>query len=294
MFSDPLVQSAALPFFSALLLFWILRFVLARAGRPDMPLATAAVVVGFLLAYWAILGLPPLPPKASSQKLAYVSLIGLVFGLFVDLFHRRLLSSLVPLFCLIWPGVVAFWLAWPRVEGVDLFAILGAFGLWLGGALALFRLGRVRAEQERTLTPGIMLLAVSLGAGALALYFASASLSQLAFAMAAALGGVLLWNWFAVILRPDGIAPFGRGALFGSASALLAIADNLALYTETSYWAVALLLPIVYVNLVLADRPRGDGPIARTLRPVFLFIMSLIPVALLGTIVYLLNMLMPV
>lgn len=293
MFSDPLVQSTALPLLSALLLFWFLRFVLSQA-EPDLPLAAAAVVVGFLIAYWAILGLPPLPPTASSQKLAYVCVIGLVFGLVVDLFHPRLPSSLVPAFCLIWPGVVAYWLAWPRVVGIDLFAILGALGLWIGGALAFYRLGRVRDEQERSLAPGIMLLAFGLGAGALALYFASASLSQLAFAMAAALGGVLLWNWFAVIRRPDGIAPFGRGALFGSASALLAIVDNLALYTETSYWAVALLLPIIYANLVLADRPRGDGPVARTLRPVFLFIVCLIPVALLGTIVYLLDMLMPI
>ncbi len=285
MFSDPGVQSGLFPAIVTLFLFALFRFV-ARGGSEKGPtLATIAIPLAFLAAYVLILGLPALPPRASSQKLAYVALGGLMLGGLFDLIRPKGPAWLVPLAGYLWPAVIVVWIGWPKLAGYDLFAVFTVVMLWIGGALAFVRLLRLRAELPFSLAPGIMMLVASLGVAGLGVHFASVSAAQLAGAQAAALAAFLFWNWCAVIVRPDGPTPLGRGAVFGSLSVLMGLAAILALYTETSLWALLFLVPVFFAHLVFGERPAGTGPFVRTFRPVLLFIVSSVPLLVMASVV---------
>ncbi|MDJ0949481.1 MAG: hypothetical protein QNJ94_11220 [Alphaproteobacteria bacterium] len=291
MFADPITQSVIVPAVAALVLMAAIRLALGDKGDETPPLATAAIPIAFLTAYVVTLGLPPYPPRASSQKLAYVALIGLTLGIALDLIRPKGPAWLVPLAGVAWPAVIAIWLAWPKLKGFDLFAVFTVAMLWIGGALAFLRLSRLRAKEPYSLAPGILLLIGSVGAAGLGFHFASIAMAQLAGALAAAVSAALLWNWIAVILRPDGPLPFGRGAVFGSTSALFAIVTILGLYTETSLWVLLFLVPIFFAHLVFGERPGGDGLFARAFRPVLLLVVGSVPLLLLGSVVMVLSIL---
>jgi hypothetical protein len=55
--------------------------------------------------------------------------------------------------------------------------------------------GRLPNRRENPTLPGAVLLALSLAIGGTALIGSSASLAQIALALAAATGGFLLWDW---------------------------------------------------------------------------------------------------
>lgn len=291
MFADPAVQSGLFPAFVTLFLFAVFRFVSLGGSEKGPLLATIAIPIGFLAAYILILGMPAVPPRTSSQKLAYIALGGLLLGGLLDWIRPKGPAWLVPAAGYLWPAVIVVWIGWPKLAGYDLFAVFTVVMLWIGGALAFVRLLRLRAQLPFSLAPGIMIMVASLGAAGLGVHYASISAAQLAGALAAALGAFLVWNWCAVIVRPDGPTPMGRGAVFGSLSALFAIAAILALYTETSLWAMLFLVPVFFAHLVFGERPSGDGPFVRTFRPVLLFLVSIIPLLVMASVVLLINML---
>lgn len=185
--AHPAIQSAVAPLISSL----VVALVLHRAGNLWQGLA---VVTGFLVAVLLITGLS-FQPLTSTRKIILCSLMlpfaaVPLFQMKCSVFVRTLLLSAAM-------ACAALWVAWPvlgRQEGLD---------LWLtGGRVALFAaaIGVGMSWLDRASVPrqGGVMLALSMGVGASALIAASALYGQLAFAVSAAVGGLLL----VVLLEP--------------------------------------------------------------------------------------------
>ena len=106
---------------------------------------------------------------------------------------------------------------------------------------------------------------------------ASASLGALAGAVAAAMGGVLLWLYVMVVAHDE---RFGFGALgwLASAGVLLFIGDLLVLFApDVNRWSLALLLLVFLADKVPAGR-RSRGAMGRAMNPVVLTMIAAVPV----------------
>ena len=118
-----------------------------------------------------------------------------------------------------------------------------------------------------------MLLAASLGSSGIALYGTSASIAQFCGALAAALGGFLLWNW----PRPRDV--FGGGGVCGAGGALVFLLSVLAFYTRASKLALLLACGALGADALIS---RMEFPLLRSTvgRPFGVAAAALIPVAL--------------
>lgn len=269
--ADPLVQSAGLPLTVAFAVAGLIRLI--GGEQRGTALASVAVAVGFVCAYAAVLGWPPMPPVSSNQKLVYIAVVGLATGAALD-FGRaskaleRILVAVLPLAALIWLG-------WNRLKAPDP-AFLGLIAvLWIGGMVVLWRVGDARGWG---IASSVMMLMASLGAGGLAVLGSAASLAQLFFALAAALGGFMLWNW------PKPRLPFRAAALFGAGLTWLALADAVVLYTKTPVVTFLPLLLVFFVEPLARRLPLPRSALGDALLPVAHAAIALIPVlAAVGT-----------
>jgi len=283
----PLVETVAWPFVVTLVLYTA--FHRWRAGR-EQGLAGAAVVLGFLLATVLVLGAPELLPRLSYRKLFPIALLGLLVGAAADYGRARLHRAVPAVVAVLWPGLIALWIGWPRLAAGDHLDIYRVIGLWAGGALALGRLERVRDEAERSLAPAAMLLAASLGLGALGLYFGTATTGRLGFGLAAPLAAILLWNWVAVMRDAHGGDVVGQSVLLGAGGVVVALAAILLFYTSTTFLVLLFLVPVFFSYRVFGAGPRGEGVIVRTLHPLVLFLASMVPVLMIAAVLYLFAM----
>ena len=285
MLDNPLVQGAVVPFVVSLVLFLVAQKALGIAERQDLAVSGAAAAVGFLVAYYLILGFPAFPPAGATRKLFWICLFGLLLGLALDMVDEKIRHRFLPAVALLAPGAALAWLGWTKLVRMDLAAIGGLAVLWAAAGLVCLRFTRKLREAPGEMDPPIMILAAAFGTGGLALMFASASIGQLAFALAAALGAVLLWTWIAVIRKAGESGPLGLSGLFGLIGALLSLVTALALFSDTPWWALAILMPVFYADIVFAGKPAGDGPVARAVRPVLAFVAAMIPVMVVGAAV---------
>ncbi len=267
LFAHPLVQSALVPLVVAALAAGLFRGLGGR--RRGAIVASAAIALAFLASYVMVLGLPPVPPHGAGQKLFLLVVAGLGTGILLDLAPapRWLVLGLLG-------GFVAAGLAWigaPRlIAGAQWDGALRYGPLVVGCLAALIRLEQ-RAHDG--LTPSVLLLVAALGVGAVAVLGASASLGQLAFALAASVGGFMIWNW------PRSRFPFGFAALFGGAGALAFLAGQLTFFSDASAPALALLAVVFFTDGAARRLVTRPDTIGRALRPVILGLIALIPVA---------------
>ena len=179
--AHPAFQSAVAPLISSLMLALLLH----RAGNLWQGLA---IMGGVLVAILLIIGLN-FQPLTSTRKIILCSLVlpfaaVPLFRMKCSVFARTLLLSIAL-------AAAAIWVAWPvlgRQEGL---------ALWLtGGRVAVFAaaIGAGMSWINRVDVPrqGGIMLALGVGVGASAFIAASALYAQLAFAVAAAVGGLLL------------------------------------------------------------------------------------------------------
>jgi hypothetical protein len=214
-----------------------------------------------------------LPPRASTQKLGYLIAAALLVGIALDL--SRTPRPLVWAGLVLLPPAALVWLAWPRLAG----GAWGASGLMLvvlalAAVALLLRLEQAAAHgADGGRTAAVILLVASLGLGGTAVYGASALMAQLAFGLAAATGGFLLWNW------PKPRLQFGVAGLLGAGGGFVLIAAVLVLYSRASVAALGLIL-----LAFLADSPArrlklGAGVVAGAVQPVVLAALAAVPVA---------------
>ncbi|MBK3801718.1 hypothetical protein GAY33_21290 [Azospirillum brasilense] len=241
---DLVVQTALFPLVVGVAAVGVVRLAGGRTRGPR--LAAAGVATAFLAAYALIVGLPALPPPSSMGRLFWSAVAGLVIGVGADLagLDRRRGTWLLGA----WVTASLLWIALPVLPG-SLDTITAAVLLLAGGWIAL---SRTAGEGEGAATPGVALLAAAVAVGGVALVGASASVAQLAFALAAATGGLLLWNW-----------PVERHAWGNAGQAALGIlvllAATLTFFSSAHAEALLLVLPAFF-----ADRLRDRLPLPRT------------------------------
>ncbi len=251
--NDPRLQSSLLPLVVSLILTGLLGFGAKSGAR----LASTAVAAGLLVATLVIQGWV-FPPRAASQKLPYLIVAATLAGLFVDL--KGLTGWLRRTLYLLAPVAMLAWLFGGRVTTFDLLewgylvllVVLSAVAYW-------------RCEQNpRSIEGSLNLLLVSLGLGAVVLIGASAMLAQVTFALAAALGGFLLLNW------PRPRFPFAAAGQFATVTALAAVGAQALFYTQSSGIALALLVSLLFADVLVRRVPLLNRATTPALRAVSL------------------------
>ena len=249
--NNPMVQSSLLPLIVSLVLAGIVGF----SSKNGQRLAAIAVAISALVTIIVISGIS-FPPKATSQKLPYLIIAGSVIGLLVDALNikgwsYKLISLIIPL------GMVG-WLFGARFNTIDL---AGAFYLIAIILLAVATLWRGETQRNQ-IDSGLKLLFISGGLGGILLIGSSAMLAQTAFALMAAMGGFLLWNW------PKFRFSIGASLLFPIVAILSAMAAQGLFFTKASGIALLFLIPLLFIDQIMPRIPllnRATSPMTRAL-----------------------------
>lgn len=244
---NPAIQSAVLPLLLSLVLTGLLRLVLG--ARFGVRLACASVALSFL-ACQALIQAPVFPPRSSAQKLPYLVVAATLQGLLIDSLDLKARVQQIAMAVLALATIG--WLLGGRFDRID---VAGWILLPMLFAAAMLAQQRCNARRD-SLDGGILLLLAGAGIGAIALIGASASMGQVAFALMAAIGGFLLWNW------PTRRFPLAATAQLSAITALLALGTQLLFFTKANGWALLLLAPLLLVDRV------GRNNTSAALRPV--------------------------
>jgi len=238
---DPFVQSSALPLIISVLAVGILHRL-----APGRVLALAGIGVTFLIVFALVVGVPALPPPSSMGKLFWSAAGGLVLGVAADAVgvQGRAASVLVAA----WLAAALVWIALPALDSAV--AVLTVVILLAVGGVVAF--GHPPDRTGGAPAPAASLLALALAVGGTALIGSSASVAQMALALAAAAGGFLLWNW---PVERHGWGVSGQVAL----GIAVLLATVLALFTQTQAAELLLALPAL-----LAGRLRHRLPLPET------------------------------
>ena len=232
--------------------------------------ASGAVGVGVIAAYLAILGAPPAPPAAAMQKLFYIVAGGTVLGVLLDLLRAppgvtRVLGAVAP-------TVIMVWFTWRVLTGLDwredwLFAVKAvAFAAITGAILAsLYR------DRGAAVDSGVMVLVAAAGLSGLAFFGSSAVVAQMSGALAAASGGLLIWNW------PFSRHGFGVAGVLGAGGALVGLAAILLFFSETEPLALLVLAGVFIAGAPAMRMVSGRGSFSRAMRPVVLGVIATVP-----------------
>lgn len=238
--NNPAIQSSLLPLLLALGLTGLIRaaFGAQHGGR----LASAAIAIGFI-ASLVLIQTPVFPARSASQKLPYLVALALLLGLIVDSLNLR--GRTVQLIGFLLSLTALGWLLGSRINRIDL---AGWALILLLIAVAWLASWRSSVARER-IDGGIMLLFACGGVGAISLIGASASIAQTGFAMMAACGGFLLWNW------PRLRFSLGASAHYVLITALVALCAQLLFFTKAGGWALLLLTPLLLIDRLQAQLP---------------------------------------
>lgn len=259
---DPFVQSSVLPLLVGLVLVGVLH-LLRRS------LAAAGIAAGFLVVFALVIGLPALPPPSSMGKLFWTSAAGLLLGVVADAagLRGRIASAVLA----VWLAASLLWIALPALDSlaavVSLLVLLGT-AAWVAFARGSESDGFETVESPTA--PAASLLALALAVGGTALIGSSASIAQMALALAASAGGFLLWNW---PVERHGWGLSGRVAT-GIAVLLAAV---LTLFTQAQTAVLLLALPALLAGRVRGVIPQGDGLIGRAASSAAVTVVAVLP-----------------
>ncbi len=281
LFEDPIVLGIVVPFFVSFALSVVLRLWLGPAAGSRY--AVAAVGFAFLMTYWVLLGIPMYPPQASIQKVFYLAGLAWVVGLMIDL--TRTERAMGHLFSYVFPVIAILWLAWRLITGGASVGDVTAIVILYVAAILVFwrvaataRSADVETDPRHALSPVILVMVAALAAGLIALSGASASLAQLALALALASGGHLLWQYI-VYMRRGTPFTFGATGAFGGAGILLVLVDVMTLFAgQVNRWAL-LIIALVFAADLVVRRIAFEGHWARWLNPVLYGALVAIPAA---------------
>lgn len=267
-----LLQTLVWPALTALMGIGIGQFWLSRRlPRQFLPVVSAAAIgAAFLAVYPLIYGQWVFPPL---QALDWVPLflLGALIGFAVDdaVGFAPRVRLWVQAFCVLLAGGL---LLWPILGRETLASAiptgLGVAALWLGGWVYLDR-----ADSGDSST-GVMLLIVAAGTAVISVMTGSVLVGQLSGALAAALGGWLLWNW------PQPRWPLGRA---GTALVTLTLGSLLLIgrfYSDTPLSITLLLWAALAAKLPVALVRHSRDGLRAPAAAVLTGLIALVPVVL--------------
>lgn len=228
---ETLVRGVVLPLLVTVVAVGVIRFGLGDSiGKP---LAAGAIAIGTMASIMAMDSWPSFPPISASQKFVYLVLFGLILGALIDLVgsvarFRRLLTVL-------WSTAVVGWIGWRQLAALDPGSIISLALIDIAGIAVLWRL---HDEPGPAPTVPVALIAACIGAAAIAFIGQSSSISRFYGALAAAIGGYVLWNW------PTPRYPFGSVGVLSAGGAFLALTTIMFQFTETNTLALVFVLPV--------------------------------------------------
>ncbi|WP_455199464.1 hypothetical protein [Kaarinaea lacus] len=240
--AHPAFQSAVAPLLCGLVVALILR----RFGVMWQGLA---IVTGLFVAVWLTIGLN-FQPLTSTRKIILASMV-LPFASFL-LVRASLPVRYQAVTLAVIAALVVLWVIWPvlgRQEGLEVWMTGGKVAVYTAlvtGLLAWFS----RDDMARE---GGALLALGIGTGASAFIAASALYGQLAFAVTAALGGLLL---VLLVLPGKGGINTGIGsfAVFAAAIPLAVIGGASTVYAKMPGMALVFLVMIPVFAAIPLDK----------------------------------------
>ncbi|MFT6581231.1 MAG: hypothetical protein ACJAU6_001664 [Alphaproteobacteria bacterium] len=262
------IQTVLIPGVAAAFAAGLLWFV--GGGDRGFAAASGAIGIGVLAAYLAVLGAPPAPPAAAMQKLFYIVAGGTLLGILLDMLRApigmtRVLGALAP-------TIIIVWLAWRPLMGLDwgedwmLALKVVAFAAIAGAILSSLYRDRGAAVES-----GVLVLVAAAGLAGLAFFGSSAVVAQMSGALAAASGGLLLWNW------PFSRHGFAAAGVLGAGGALVSLAAILLLFSETEPLALLVLAGVFVTGAAARRAAPGRGTFSRAARPVVLGVIAAIP-----------------
>lgn len=263
--NHPMVQSSLFPLSLGFVLTGIIRLI-GGPGRGAL-LAAAAIGGTMLATHVLVFGLPPLAPRSATEKVFMLTAAGLAVGFTLDVLRDHKVATLAIAFFGAAGGL--WWLAGNRLGLPQFDEDWLRYGLVLIGGLVC--LVRLESRSGDGLTPSVMLLIATLGAGGVAIIGASASLAQSLFGLSAALGGFMLWNW------PVSRFAFNRAALLGAGLPALFLVGQAAFFTKAPAVALALLLPIFFADSLSHRLVKGSSRSAEAFRPLVLGLLAAVP-----------------
>lgn len=249
---NPAFQSGIAPFLIALLLVGTI--FKTTGSVHGSRLAVCGVAAALFVSYCLVFSLPPYPPRSASQKLGYlIALSGLL----------SILIACMPNLVRTWRVFVALAIvlgvAWIAESKIKQGQVLPPLLILAGASVAIAAVQWARAKPVEV---SVTALVGALGLAGLAFLAPSASLTQIALAIAAALGGFLLWTW------PKPRLAFAEAGSMAIVAPLIWLAGQMALYSKASPSALA-IMPAVALAPFIRQRLFGvsdRGPEA--LRPI--------------------------
>ena len=219
---------------------------LVTGGGLRTWLTGASIALGLLAAYVAIFGWPPWPPLGAQQKFAFLVAGSITLGLIADLPRAGAATrGFIVMAAIV---VASAWLVLPLFRptlSLDLALTAGAL------VVALIVAWRCGAMVDDAVAAGATLAVAAFGLSVIAVLGSTASIGQLAGALAAAAAGYTIWNWL------GGRDTFGVAAALGGYGALALLMAQAIAFARVNTLALIVLLGSLFApRLVRAGLPR--------------------------------------
>lgn len=222
-----------LPLVISLVAVGVIRFSLGGLIGKDF--AVSAIAIGTMAGIIAMDSWPSFPPISATQKFPYLVLFGLIVGVVIDQLGRHV--KIQHLLISLWSIVVVCWIGWRQLIAMDPVSIINLALIAIMGVAVLWHL---HEEPGTAPTVPVSLIVACIGAAVIAFIGQSSSITQLYGALAAAIGGYVLWNW------PTARFTFGCIGLVSAGGAFLALTTILIQFTETYKLALFFIVPVFF------------------------------------------------
>ena len=249
---NPAFQRGIAPFLAALLFVG----AIYRIAGPALGsrLAVCGAGTALLVSYCLIFSLPPFPPRSASQKLGYLIALSGTLSILIACLPNLVRSARVLVALVIILG-----LAWIAESKIRQGQVLTPLLILAGAAVAFTAVQWVRTKPVEV---GVTALVAAFGLAGIAFLAPSASLTQMAMAIAAALGGFLLWTW------PKPRLAFAEAGAMAIVAPLIWLAGQLTLYSKANPVAMAIVPAVVLVPCLLHWRLGDTDRLPEAVRPI--------------------------
>ncbi len=272
--TNPAIQAAGAPFVVALVVALALhRFLPGGVGL--------AVIGGFLVAVLLTTGLT-LQPLTATRKMIVCSLALPFVAVLLEfiavmpqaVWLKRMLQALPALLL----GVAALWIIWPVVQRQEGTAVwLMAAPVMLYAAASIYGTGALgRVQKQAFSAQAASALVLAMGTGATTLIAASALYSQLAFAVSAATGAVIVVG---LLGTAEKLARLGVLTVYAAAVPVTLLAAAATVYAQLPVLVLlCLVLAPLFAWLLLIKPVNRIKPQQRWLELIVACLWTSIPV----------------